>query len=80
MSYTTKTQCPKCKSDDCNLTRGESLTLISASVATLTTYCNHCTYLKVSLLVNSKVLVIETAETGDSDTELEYMYLGSTPG
>ncbi len=80
MSYTTKIECPKCKSGDCNLTRKSMDDLIRVSTATLTTYCNKCTYSRVSLLVNNKVLVTETAEPGSDDTEMEYMYLGKDSG
>ncbi len=80
MAYTIKIECPKCHSGDCNSTLEPIGELIRSHVAKSIIYCNHCTYHRVNLLVNQKVLVIESKEPGSDDTEIEYMYLGRMPG
>lgn len=80
MAHTIKVECPRCKSDDCNATYEELGELIRLSVAKATVFCNSCTYTKVGLLVNRKELVVETQEAESDETEIEYMYLGRTPG
>ncbi len=80
MSHTMRTDCPKCKSGNCNATYEKLGELIRVSVATMRVFCNSCTYTKVGLLVNRKELVVETKEPEDEDTEVEYRYLGRERG
>lgn len=80
MTHTSKRMCPKCGSDDCNLTTEQLGKLIVADVRKRTVYCNKCTYTKVSLIVHVSEICVESKEPGYEDTDLEYKYLGPTPG
>ncbi len=79
-SSTTRIQCPKCKSDNCNNTVADVGALIVMDIRTRTVFCNACGYKVVSLLVGGRVLVTETKLPGDEDTEIEYYYLGRDRG
>ncbi len=76
VSYTTKVVCPKCNSEDCNLTMEELGNLIVALIRIRVVHCNSCGYSKVSLIVINGVICTETRLPGEEDTEIEYMYLG----
>jgi len=76
-AHTTRTICPKCQSDDCNYTTEELGQAIVARVYKRTTFCNKCTYTKVSISIASHEVFRETKDPEfGGDTELEYMYLG----
>ncbi len=75
-SYTTKEFCPKCTSADCNLTIEELGKAIVADVKKRTTYCNTCTYNKVSIIIANKEIFTEERLPGSDETELTYTYLG----
>ncbi len=76
VSQTSRTTCPKCGSDDCNLTVEELGVLIVASIRRRITFCNRCAYTKVALVVHTGEICVETRLPGEEDTELEYRYLG----
>lgn len=80
VSHTTKMSCPKCGSEDCNLTMEELGALIVASVRRRVIHCNSCGYSKVSLIVHTSEVCTETRLPGEEDTELEYKYLGRERG
>lgn len=73
-SHTSKTTCPKCKSDDCNFTNISLGEAIVARINTHTTYCNACGYIQVSVAIANKQVFRETRSPEFPDeTELEYM-------
>ncbi len=75
-SYTTTIPCPKCGSGDCNLTTEDLGKAIVADVRKRTTYCNACTYNKVSIIIAGSEIFIEERLPGSDETELTYTYLG----
>ena len=75
-STTSKVRCPKCGSDDCNYTVESLGELVAATLRRHTTFCNQCTYVKVSLVVNAREICVETRLPGQEDTDLEYHYPG----
>ncbi len=79
-SYTTKMNCPKCNSEDCNLTTEGLGALIVVSIRKRIIHCNHCGYTHVALIVQNKEVCAETRLPGEDDTGLVYMYLGKEKG
>ncbi len=75
-SYTTRIFCPKCDSEDCNLTTEELGKAIVADVRKRTTFCNTCTYTKVSISIAGSEIFTEERLPGSDETELTYIYLG----
>lgn len=80
-SYTARMSCPRCDSEDCNITIEKLGSLIVASIRKRTIHCNSCGYSKVSLIVQNKEVCAETRLSGEEeDTDLEYKYLGREKG
>lgn len=79
-SHTTKIECPKCRSEDCNFTAEELGKAIKASMRTATVRCNKCTYTKVSVLISGHELFTEEQILGNEETILSYMFLGQEKG
>lgn len=75
-SQTTRIRCPKCGSDDCNYTVEKLGDAIHASLGKTTEFCNHCTYTKVRITINTKEIFTETKLPDSEDTELEYKFFG----
>ncbi len=75
-SYTTRISCPKCNSDDCNLTTEDLGKAIVADIRKRTIFCNRCTYTKVSISIAGKEIFTEERLSGSDETELTYTYLG----
>jgi len=75
-SLTIKIVCPKCDSADCNFTTEDLGNAIVAGIRKHTTFCNTCTYTKVSISIAGSEIFTETRLPGSDETELEYKYLG----
>lgn len=72
-SHTTKIDCPKCGSDDCNLTTESLGEAIVAGIGKRTTFCNKCTYTKVVIFIGGGEVFTEEKLPGSDETEHEYM-------